>query len=375
MSIQGTLKTMSVSDLLQFLAAARKTGTLKVARGTIVKEIMLENGTIVGSRSNDPKELIGQVLLHYGKIGENELQAAMEIHRQSGDRLGNILSAQGVVSAADVVYALRMRTLDIIYDLFLWDEATFEFFDGEALSSDVIRIQVEAQSVIMEGIYRIDEWARYRQVIPSDRTFFELSAGWTKSLAESSKEVREILYHVEKGQTAAEICYNLHTSLFHACALLFDLVEKGVIAVAGEAPPPPAPAEPVATSALTVAELLALARAEMQDGSFENALAKIHSALLQEPNNPDAQQLRQQAEDLSIRHVYQDGLPPSAVPKLLKTVAQLEGEHLDPQEAFLLSRINGEWDIAAIISVCPFREADSLRMIKRMIDDGVVGIS
>jgi hypothetical protein len=375
MSIQGTLKTMSVSDLLQFLAAARKTGTLKVARGTIVKEIILENGTIVGSRSNDPKELIGQVLLHYGKIGENELQAAMEIHRQSGDRLGNILSAQGVVSAADVVYALRMRTLDIIYDLFLWDEATFEFFDGEALSSDLIRIQVEAQSVIMEGIYRIDEWTRYRQVIPSDRTFFELSAGWTKSLAESSKETREILYHIEKGLTAAEICYNLHTSLFHACALLFDLVEKGVIAVAGEAPTTPAAAEPVATSALTVAELLALARAEMQDGSFENALAKIHSALRQEPNNPDAQQLRQEAEDLSIRHVYQDGLPPSAVPKLLKTVAQLEGEHLDPQEAFLLSRINGEWDIAAIMSVCPFREADSLRMIKRMIDDGVVGIN
>jgi hypothetical protein len=47
---------------------------------------------------------------------------------------------------------------------------------------------------------------------------------------------------------------------------------------------------------------------------------------------------------------------------------------LDPQEAFVLSRINGEWDIAAIISVCPFREADSLRMIKRLIDDGVVGI-
>jgi hypothetical protein len=59
----------------------------------------------------------------------------------------------------------------------------------------------------------------------------------------------------------------------------------------------------------------------------------------------------------------------------LKTVAQLEGEVLDPQEAFLLSRINGEWDIGAIISVCPFREADSLRMIKRMVDDGLVGIS
>jgi len=363
---------MSVSDLLQFLAAARKTGTLKVARGAIVKEIVLENGVIVGSRSNDPKELIGQVLLHYGKIGEEQLQAAMEIHRQSGDRLGNILSAQGVVSAADVVYALRMRTLDIIYDLFLWEEATFEFFDGEPLPGDTIRIQVEAQSVIMEGIYRIDEWSRYRAVIPSDRTFFQPTA-LRKADAEQS-ETRDILSYVEKGMTVAEICYNLHTSLFHASALLYNLIEKGVIAVAGEA----ALASTTPSSArgsLTAAELLELARAEVQDGSFENALTKIRAALEQEPNNSDAQRLRQEAEDLSVRQVYQNGLPPSGVPRLLKSVEQLEQERLDPQEAFLLSRINGEWDVAAIVSVCPFREADSLRMIKRLVDAGVVGIN
>ena len=366
---------MNVSDLLQFLAAARKTGTLKVGRGTIVKEIVLENGVIVGSRSNDPKELLGQVLLHYGKIGEDQLKAAMEIHRHSGDRLGNILSDQGIVSSADVVYALRMRTLDIIYDLFLWEEATFEFFDGEPFPSDMVRIQVEAQSVIMEGIYRIDEWSRYRAVIPSDRCYFALVAGWTELLSETNKESREVLYYVDKGMTVAEICYNLHTSLFHACALLFELVERGVIAVAGEAPSATTTDEPAVPPALSVAELLALARAEMQDGSFENALAKILTALRQEPNNSDAQQLRQEVEDLSIQRVHQDGLQTSAVPKLLKDVAQLEAEHLDPQAAFLLSRINGEWDIGAIISVCPFREADSLRMIKRMIDDGLVGIS
>jgi len=371
MSIKGTLKTMSVSDLLQFLAAARKTGTLKVARGTIVKEIVLENGVIVGSRSNDPKQLIGQVLLHYGKIGEEQLRDAMEIHRQSGDRLGNILSAQGIVSAADVVYALRMRTLDIIYDLFLWEEAEFEFFDGQALPADVIRIQVEAQSVIMEGIYRVDEWARYREVIPSDRTFFELNQGWTNSL-DVSKEVREVLYHVEKRMTLAEICYNMHTSLFHACALLFDLVDKDVITIAGEAAPPDF--ETGARVPLTIAELLELARAELQDGSAEQSLNRIQIALEQEPNNSAAQALLQQAEARYVQQVYQDGLPPSSVPKLLKTVAQLEAEKLDPREAFLLSRINGEWDIAAIVSVCPFSEADSLRMIKKLMDDKLVEI-
>src|SRR3954463_692199 len=234
MGIRGTLNTMSVADVLQFLAAGRKTGTLKIGRGTIIKQIYLENGSIVGSTSNDPKEFLGQVLLHYGKIDEAQLQVAMDIHRQSGGKLGVVLSARGFVSQADIMEVLRTRTLEIIYDLFIWEQADFEFYDSEPLPADLIRIQVDATSVVMDGIYRIDEWTRYRRVIPSDRTFFELKSGWTQSVRES-KEIREVLYHVEKRLTAAEMCFNLHTSLFHTYALLFDLVEKGAIKVAGEA--------------------------------------------------------------------------------------------------------------------------------------------
>src|SRR5262245_43838084 len=177
MGIRGTLNTMSVADVLQFLAAGRKTGTLKIGRGVIIKEIYLENGMIVGSNTNDPKEFLGQVLLHYGKIDETQLQTAMDIHRHSGGKLGAVLSARGMVAEADIVDVLRTRTLEIIYDLFIWEQADFEFFDSEPLPEDLIRIQVDATSVIMDGIYRIDEWSRYRKAIPSDRTFFELKSG------------------------------------------------------------------------------------------------------------------------------------------------------------------------------------------------------
>jgi hypothetical protein len=374
MSIHGTLKTMAVSDLLQFLAAGRKLGTLKFARGGIIKQIFLENGAIVGSASNDPKEAIGQVLLHYGKITEDQLRDAMETHRESGDRLGSVLSARGFVSQADIMYVLRMRTLEIIYDLFIWEEAEFEFFDGEPLPSDMIRINVDATNVIMDGIYRIDEWVRYRKVIPSDRTFFELIPGWTQTLPESSKETREILYHIEKGLTAAEICYNMHTSLFHAYALLFDLVEKGVIKVGGEAP---ATEPPPDLSALrlpkTVPDLLKLARAEMKEDNVENALAIITSALDLEPKSSEAQELRAAAEKKFVAQVYQNGVSPRAVPKLIAGLEQLEHERLGPQEGFLLSRINGELDVGSILSVCPFREADSLRMIKKLMEAGIIG--
>ena len=376
MGIHGTLNTMSVSDLLQFLAAGRKTGTLKFGRGDIIKQIYLEGGLIVGSNSNDPREYLGQVLLHYGKIEESQLQAAMEIQRQSGGKLGMILSSRGFVSQDDVAEVLRTRTLEIIYDLFIWDEAHFEFFDNERLPDDLIRVSVEATSVIMDGIYRIDEWSRYRAVIPSERTFFELNPGWTQSL-NASEETRRVLYHVEKRLTAAEICYNMHTSLFHACALLFDLVRKDFIKVAGEAPAPAAEAS-ADLSALklpkTVPDLLNLARAELKENNAENALAIIHSALEQEPKNIAAHRLREEAEKEFVTHAFQNGFTPRSVAKILVAREQLEHERLGPQEGFVLSRINGESDIESILSVCPFREADSLRMIKKLLDGGIIGI-
>jgi hypothetical protein len=375
MGINGNLRTMSVSDLLQFLATGRKTGTLKLGRGSIVKQIYLENGLIVGSTSNDPRELLGQVLLHYGKIEEAQLQTAMDIQRHSGGKLGVILAERGFVSPDDVIEVLRTRTLEIIFDLFIWEEAEFEFFDNEPVPPDLIRIRVDVTSVIMDGIYRIDEWTRYRKVIPSERAFFELNSGWTQSLNES-KEVREVLYHVEKRMTADEICYNMHTSLFHACALLFDLIAKDAIKLAGEAP---APAEAADLSALklprTVPELLTLARAELKEDNVENALAIIHSALEQEAQNAEARRLQEEAEKKFIAHVYRNGLSPRAVARMLVTPEQLEHERLGPQEGFVLSRINGEADIESILSVCPFREADCLRMIKRLLDGGIIAIN
>ena len=372
MSIRGTLKTMSVADLLQFLAAGRKTGTLNIGAGTILKQIFLEDGWIVGSSSNDPKERLGQVLLHYGKIAEFDLRVGLEIQRRSGGRLGTILSSRGLVSPDVIMEVLRTRTLEIIYDLFIWEEADFEFVDNEPLPKDLIRIQVNATSVTMDGIYRIDEWARYRSVIKSDRTIFELNPGWTQA-ADDSAETRAVLFQVDKGMTTAEICYNLHTSLFHTCVLLFDLVNKGIIKVAGEAPPPPEEPSDLSAPALpqTVPELLNRARAELVE-TPENALAAIHNALNQEPNNVEAHKLREEAEQKLIGNIYKNGVSPHAVPRMLISFEQLEQKGLDPQEGFVLSRINGELDVASVVSVCPFREADTLRMIKKLLDSSVI---
>jgi hypothetical protein len=373
MAIQGTLKTMSLTDLLQFLAAGRKSGTLKFDCGKITKQVYFKNGLIVGSKSNDPREYLGQVLLHYGKVDDAQLKAAREVQRTSGAKLGEVLVQQGFLTEDEVLDILKTRTLDAIYDLFMWEEGDFEFYDEEPPADDSLLAGVEPTNVIMEGIYRIDEFARYRTLVPSDRAILELNAGWTSALAKLGKEFRQVLVFVEKRMSVAEICYQMHASAFHVYGQLYMLISEGVARVAGEKPEEaPAPIE-IEDLPESVTEMVWSAERKLETDP-EAALEIIQKALQQQPTNPEAQALLPTAEETYVKHVYAtSSLTPRSVPQLKISPAEMTNLQIDPQEGFVLSRINGSWDIQSILSICPFREADCLRMIKKLRERGVIG--
>ena len=394
MALQGSLQTMSVPDLLQFLAVGRKTGLLKFSHGKVAKGIYFESGVIVGSSTNDPREYLGQVLIHYGKITEEQLQAAMEVQRHEGQslkshvpgdseekedvtppvvkkRLGQVLIDNGIVSEAEVIEVLEIRTLDIIYDLFIWKVGTFEFCAAGPLPADFTRVHVEPNRVIMEGVYRSDELARYQTLIPSDRSVMELGSGWTSSIG-LGQTTRQLLYFLEKRMSVAEISYNMHSSPFEVYGQLYELVQKGLARVSGELPEDKdwAPLPPASPD--TPDDMVTIASRELDQGNGEKALSIIHAVLEREPNNGAAHALLVKAEQKFIDRMYKE-ISPAGVPKIVIGTDELANKEIGPQEGFMLSRINGEWDVQSILSICPFREADSLGMIKKLLDKGIIG--
>ena len=391
MALHGSLQTMSVPDLLQFLAVGRKTGLLNFTHGKVVKGIYFEEGVIVGSSTNDPREYFGQMLIHYGKITEEQLQAAMEAQRsdaqsQEGSRaqepsvnhqeperrrLGQVLVDSGVLTNAAVVEVLEIRTVDIIYDLFIWKAGTFEFTAAGPLPPDFTRVRVEPNRVIMEGVYRSDEMARYKTLIPSDRTLMELGSGWTSSIG-LGKNTRQLMYYLEKRMSVAEISYNMHSSTFEVYGQLYELVQKGLARVSGELPDTIERAPFIDTSVETPDDMVAIASRELDRGNSPKALSLIQAVLEQQPNNGAAQALLVKAERKFIERMYQE-FSPAGVPKNVISTEELAAKEIGPQEGFMLSRINGEWDLQSILSICPFREADSLRMIKNLLDKGIIG--
>ncbi|HEY8224355.1 MAG TPA: DUF4388 domain-containing protein [Pyrinomonadaceae bacterium] len=371
MAIQGTLETMSLSDLFQFIGAGRKSGTLKFDGGNITKQVYFQEGLIVGCRSNNPREYLGQILLHYGKVNEEQLQTARETQRKSHLKLGDALVQLGFLTEADVFDAVKTRTLEAIYDLFVWNEGQFEFYDEEPPPRDLIKVEVEPTTAIMEAICRMDEIARFRTLVPSDRAIVELLPGWTSSL-NLGKDLRRMLFFVHKRMSVAEIAYHMHASIFQIYGLLFELVSEGYARVVGES------AESLGTTVVdtedvpeTATELMSSAERKV-DEDPEAALTILQRVLKEEPKNSRAQELVIEAEAKLVHRIFQSELSPHAIPTLAVSQDNLAGEELHPQEGFLLSRINGTWDVQSILSICPFREADSLMMMRSLLARGII---
>ena len=79
-----------------------------------------------------------------------------------------------------------------------------------------------------------------------------------------------------------------------------------------------------------------------------------------------------EAEAAFVAKAYRHYLPREKVPILNSSLESMSSESLTPQEFFLISRIDGTWDIKSIIQVAPFGEVVVLRTLKRLCELGMI---
>ena len=65
-------------------------------------------------------------------------------------------------------------------------------------------------------------------------------------------------------------------------------------------------------------------------------------------------------------------IPLDKVPVLKMDLMTLTKENFDPQEGFVLSRVNGQWDVQSILKLCPMAEDDALMIFARLLERKVI---
>ena len=363
-NLGGDLRTMPLPDILQWLESGRKTGTLRVRRRSIEKRIVFSEGRIHSSSSNDPRESLGQFLVRDGRVSEEQLFKGLLRQESEKRLLGSILVTDGVLSEDELKVTLQSKAQETIYDTFLWPEGHFEFHEGELPYDVLVHLDLEIREVVFEGVRRVDDWNRMRAVFPSNRVVLRRLE--TAQTPDDPIE-RQALDLVAAGKSMAEIGLELRRSEYETAVIFFELKARDLIAIERTLDEPSSQ-DPVGA----VNELLTLAYTRLQERRYDAAERAYHDVLTLDRLNQNAKKgllalAEALARDRATRNIPLDG-----VPRLNKDLAALTRENLDPQEGFVLSRVNGEWDVRSILKLCPLPEEDVMLIFSRLLDRGVI---
>ncbi|MBP1624164.1 MAG: hypothetical protein H6Q07_2184 [Acidobacteria bacterium] len=359
MSLSGRLKTMDLPEVLQWVAIGRKTGSLAFVRDKTKIHLYFKDGQIISSRSNDPTKQLGQFLLFQGKVTEPQLKRAFELHLQSRIMLGKILVQENLVSQEDVMSALKTRTEEVIYDLFLWDDGYFQFTAGGYNLDDLIQIKTDLNSLLFEGIRRKDEWARIRSVFPNNNVVLTLRSDVDLKALSLTPLQKKLLYLLTLKKPISEIILELHGSDFLVNFELFRLFEMNIIEVREVLAPHP--------EEMTPAKLFNKGLELMQNRKYNEAIVAFQEVLKLDPQNGWASEQIDQAEKAICQEYYRGPIPPGKIPYFLIPESLLTRYSLTHEEGFVASRINGAWDIKSIVMLSPLRELEILQVLDKLL--------
>lgn len=363
MSLTGDLKTMSLPDILQWIALGQKTGTLQVERRSIKKRIIVRDGLIFSSWSNDPRESLGQFLIRLRLVTEEELFKALLTQEEKGRLIGSILVADGILTEEDLRQALKAKAEETIYDLFLWPSGAFQFKEGDFPHDVLITFETPVTPVIMEGIRRVDEWQRIRAVFPTMEITFKAPGE-----ADSHDPLdRQVLSLAGAGKTMAAMSLELRRSEFETAAILFDLHARGLIVVDQVRDDTQSP-DPIGA----IQGLLSLAYQRLQEKRYDAAVQAYEEVLALDRLNQNAKKGLIAAMEARQREKTLKSVPLDKVPHLTVDLQALTRENFDSHEGFVLSRVNGQWDVQSILKLCPMAEEDALLIFARLLERNVI---
>jgi hypothetical protein len=356
MSITGNLKTMELAELLQWLSQGRKSGTLHINNGRVEKRIFFEEGTIVSSAASDPKEYLGHFLVSHGFIDELTLAKAMEMQEENKMLLGKILLTIGAISETDLDRMLRLKAEESIYQIFTWTEGEFRFADGDLPDYHMWPLSLSVTAVVLEGHQRVDEWKQIRARIPNSSAVPVA----TRELRteQSDPGVDKILALVDDDRTIQEIALQTHSGEFHVCRVLYEQIRAGALKIVrprqlmAEAPPAPPP-QKVNDVTVDVDALLRVAEQHIENREFARAIRHLRAAQNLEPDSKHIKQTVEAAEQRIVVAIRQDGIDMKAVPLLNCDPTSLDSLEISPQQGFILTRVNGTYDIQTILKITP----------------------
>ncbi len=372
--LTGTFAVLPLAELVQLLARRRATGSLTCERGTVRKTIHLADGTAVGAASNDPREFLGQLLVNFGHITDEQLTHAFRTQEETKVRLGKVLSIVGLVPPETVREVLALKIRETLLDVFLWDSGVFWVDDAPPPAVDELDAAIPLADVVKEAEFRSTAWSAFRGEFPTGAAALEVDESRIPPAVGKDTVDGRVVALARNGKTIDEIGLALHATEFHLYQRLYALARQGVLKTVS---PPSASAGGDGRSgeALGATDLVERARQLLAEERVDEAELAATKAAELAPGSDAVRSILAKAERVLHARLGAELLSQPRLPRTRVSAEELARLRIPAADMYLLSRCDGSRDVRQLAELAPLREIDVLKALRRLVDANLVDLA
>lgn len=169
MALKGNLSDFTITQLLNLINLANKTGTLMIKAPSETAKITFRDGKLAYAQIGNPKDNGLGSILHAAKVITKAQYGTVKSRgsEMSDKELGLLLINSGYVTQEDILSSLQSHFVKILQNLFSWAEGLFQFIADDPPPQDKIPVKMDLENIIMEGSRKLREWEQLKDEIPN----------------------------------------------------------------------------------------------------------------------------------------------------------------------------------------------------------------
>ena len=254
MALKGNLRDFTISQLLNLINLANKTGTLIIERPTEKVTVSFREGKLAYAQNGHEDNSLVTILYRTKKLTAAQHQALKARAGNMSDKeLGLLLVNANYINQQEVLVSLQSYFVSVVNRLFTWAEGLFRFESNLLPPDDKITVRVSLENIIIEGTRRMKELEQLKDEIPNLDMALKFADRPGANIRNFNLSVAEwsVVSYINPKNSIKQIARATKMSDLEIRRVVYGLLQAGLVELIRPQgvplkPPTPAPARPAA---------------------------------------------------------------------------------------------------------------------------------
>jgi hypothetical protein len=232
MALRGNLRDFTITQLLNLIKLANKTGTLVVEGPRETAKVAFRDGKLSYAQIDQEDGSLSQVLYKAKKLSPGQYKSIkLNAAHISDKELGLLLINAGYLSQEDILTNLQQHFTNIIQRLFTWVEGFFHFDNDVLPPDDRISVRLDLENLIIEGSRHMREWEQLQDEIPSLDMALKFTDHPGTNLRNVNLSVEEwrVVSYIKPTNTMRQIASATRMNDLEIRRIVYGLLEAGLV--------------------------------------------------------------------------------------------------------------------------------------------------